>query len=167
MAQGHANSYWPRKVPSIPKGIYTTVILGYGIQYKAVTEVIYLSNQIVWREAVMEPDSHYYQPPLNPISKQTKIIAGDAPLTVIPVRLLDGDSKETLQAHMDQAKSYKDYKISIQGGLGGLVVQIGGAGFYDLKGDPRADNVISFRAIPQPYSVVFDLGKEEQEVKIV
>ncbi|AFS20699.1 cysteine protease, YopT-type domain protein [Chlamydia psittaci GR9] len=167
LAQGHANSYWPRKVPSIPKGIYTTVILGYGIQYKAVTEVIYLSNQIVWREAVMEPDSHYYQPPLNPISKQTKIIAGDAPLTVIPVRLLDGDSKETLQAHMDQAKSYKDYKISIQGGLGGLVVQIGGAGFYDLKGDPRADNVISFRAIPQPYSVVFDLGKEEQEVKIV
>ncbi|AFS24770.1 LifA/Efa1-related large cytotoxin [Chlamydia psittaci] len=167
LAQGHANSYWPRKVPSIPEGTYTTVILGYGIQYKAVTEVIYLSNQIVWREAVMEPDSYYYQPPLNPISKQTKIIAGDAPLTVIPVRLLDGDSKETLQARMDQAKSYKDYKIIIQGGLGGLVVQIGGAGFYDLKGHPNANNVISFRAIPKPYSVVFDLGKGEQEVKIV
>ncbi|ATQ72630.1 LifA/Efa1-related large cytotoxin [Chlamydia psittaci] len=167
LAQGHANSYWPRNIPKIPKGIYTTVIVGYGIQYKAVTEVIYLSNQIVWREAVMETDSPYYQPPLTSVSQQTKIVAGKHPLTVLPVRLLDGDSKEDQKARMEQANSYKDYKIIVEGGVGGLVVQIGGAGFYNLTGDPRANNVISFRAIPSPYSVVFDLGKEEQDVPIV
>ncbi|WP_349821431.1 LifA/Efa1-related large cytotoxin [Chlamydia abortus] len=167
LAQGHANSYWPRKIPSIPKGAYTTVILGYGIQYKAVTEVIYLSNQIVWREAVMEQDSRYYQPPLTPVSEQTKIIAGSAPLTVLPVRLLGGDSDEALKASLEQAKSYKDYKIIVEGGVGGLVVQIGGAGFYDLKGDPIADNVISFRAIPPPYFVSFDLSQNEQTVNLV
>ncbi|EQM62627.1 cysteine protease, YopT-type domain protein [Chlamydia ibidis 10-1398/6] len=166
LALGHANSYWPRQIPSIPKGTYTTVILGYGIQYKAVTEVIYLSNWIVWREAVMEQDSRYYQPPLTPVSEQTKIIAGNAPLTVLPVRLLDGDSKETLQARMEQAKSYKKYKIIVEGGAGGLVVQIGGAGFYDLKGDPKANNVISFRAIPDPYFVSFDLSQKEQTANL-
>lgn len=143
LAKGHANSYWPRQTPSIPEGTYTTVIVGYGIQYKAVTEVIYLSNQVAWREAVMESNSRYYQPPLTPISAQTKIIGGNTPLTVLPVRLLDEGSENNLEARLEQAKSYKDYKIIVEGGIGGLVVQIGGAGFYDLTGDPRANNVIS------------------------
>lgn len=158
LAKGHANSYWPQEIPTIPKGTYHTVILGYGIQYKAVTEVIYLSNQIVWREAVMEEDSRYYVPPLTPQGKQSTIIGGDEFLTVLPVRLLDEDSEERLA----QASSYANYKINIQGGRNGVTVQIGGAGEYNLVGAPYGHNVISFRAIPPPYSVHFDLNKTEQ-----
>ncbi|WP_213357667.1 LifA/Efa1-related large cytotoxin [Chlamydiifrater phoenicopteri] len=197
LAKGHANSYWPKEVPKIPPGKYHTVIVGYGIQYKAVTEVVYLSNRVVWREAVMEADSRYYQPPLTAVSKQTTIIAGEDPLTVLPVRLLDedptedetfrdgkdkedgnakdGDDKEkedekkldTRQKRIEQAESYKDYKIIVKGGSGGVVVQVGGAGFYDLIGDPKANNAISFRAIPKPYSVTFDLRQGEQQVKMM
>ena len=158
LAKGHANSYWPQDIPKIPKGTYHTVILGYGIQYKAVTEVIYLSNQIVWREAVMETDSRYYVPPLTPQGKQSTVIGGDTFVTVLPVRLLDEDSEERLAL----ASSYADYKINIQGGRGGVVVQVGGAGNYILTGEEFSNNIISFRAIPPPYSVHFDLTQAEQ-----
>lgn len=196
LAKGHANSRWPQSIPSIPLGNYHTVIIGYGIQYEAVTEVIYLSNQVAWREAVMEADSLYYKPPLTAISQQTKIIAGDGPLTVLPVRLLDRDTtknrnaedkdntededaqdgdtaedrnaQDALRKRVEQAKLYKDYKIIVEGGLGGIVVQIGGAGIYDLKGDPRANNTISFRAIPAPYFATFNLREREyQEIHLV
>ncbi|WP_348660397.1 LifA/Efa1-related large cytotoxin [Chlamydiifrater volucris] len=196
LAKGHANSYWPQGIPSILPGNYHTVILGYGVQYKAVTEVVYLSNKVAWREAVMETDSPYYEPPLTAISQQTKIIAGDGPLTVLPVRLLDGDTtknrnaedkdnaededaqdgdtaedrnaQDALRKRVEQAKLYKDYKIIVEGGLGGIVVQIGGAGIYDLKGDPRANNTISFRAIPAPYFATFNLREREyQEIHLV
>ncbi|WP_213318315.1 LifA/Efa1-related large cytotoxin [Chlamydiifrater volucris] len=191
LAKGHANSRWPQNIPSIPPGNYHTVIVGYGIQYEAVTEVIYLSNQVAWREAVMETDSLYYKPPLTAISQQTTIIAGDEPLTVLPVRLLDGDSKkerntqdentaedegatededarDDLRRRVEQAKLYKDYKIIVKGGSGGVIVQVGGAGIYDLEGDPRANNTISFRAIPAPYYAAFNLKeKEYQEIRLV
>ncbi|MBY3726371.1 hypothetical protein, partial [Escherichia coli] len=52
LAHGYANSKWPRTIPKIPSGEYDTIILGYGHQYQANTEIEYLSNWIVWREAV-------------------------------------------------------------------------------------------------------------------
>ena len=163
LAQGHANSFWPSNIPDIPKGDYRTVILGYGITYEAVTEVIYLSNSIVWREAVMEATSRYYKAPLTAKKKLSTVIGGNNPLTVIPVRLIEKDLKENL----DHAASYKDYKINIVGGKGGVTVQIGGAGFYNLTGDPSVDNTISFKAIPEPFGVRFNLTTLEQEVPLI
>ncbi|BAE81214.1 adherence factor [Chlamydia felis Fe/C-56] len=163
LAKGHANSWWPLHVPTVPRGTYNTVILGYGITYKAVTEVVYLSNRVVWREAVLEPESRRYEPPLSAQNKLSTVIAGTTPLTVIPVRLLDEDSDERIAT----ASMYKDYKITVVGGMGGLTVQIGGAGYYNITGDPRTENTISFRAIPQPFSVNFNLTKLEQEVPLI
>lgn len=163
LARGHANSFWPPNTPNVPEGDYRTVILGYGITYEAVTEIVYLSNSIVWREAVMETSSRHYQPPLTAKKKLSTIIGGDQPLTVIPVRLIEKDAKENLE----HAASYKEYKINIAGGSGGVTVQIGGAGCYNLTGAPNADNTISFKAIPEPFGVIFNLSTLEQEVPLI
>lgn len=163
LAQGHANSFWPSSIPEIPEGVYRTVILGYGATYEAVTEVVYLSNQVVWREAIMEQTSRYYQDPLKAKNRASTVIGGNEPLTVIPTRLLEKDTRETL----DFASSYKDYKITLVGGKGGLTVQVGGAGYYNLTGDPHVDNTISFRAIPPPFGVNFNLTLLEQDVPFI
>ncbi|WP_375793455.1 LifA/Efa1-related large cytotoxin [Chlamydia sp. 12-01] len=163
LARGHANSYWPPEVPKIPAGIYRTVILGYGITYEGITEVVYLSNKVIWREAVMEADSRYYKPPLTAKNHKSTIITGNTQTTIIPVRLLDSDSPERI----DYASQYKDYEIKVEGGKGGITVQIGGAGFYNITGAPGVENVISFRAIPPPFSVKFNLSQVVQDVPLI
>ncbi|AAP05301.1 LifA/Efa1-related large cytotoxin [Chlamydia caviae] len=163
LALGHANSYWPPEVPHIPAGTYNTVILGYGITYKGTTEVVYLSNKIVWREAIMDPESRYFVSPLTAQNHRSTVITGKTHTTIVPVRLLDDDSKERL----DQALEYKNYEIRIQGGSGGVSVQIGGAGYYNLTGAPGAENVISFRAIPPPLAVQFNLSQGLQDVPLI
>ncbi|QYC86929.1 LifA/Efa1-related large cytotoxin [Chlamydia suis] len=159
LAKGHANSRWPREIPTIPKGIYETVFLGYGIKYKVYTEIVYLSNKIVWRDAVMDPTSRYYTPPLVEEGKSSTVIAGNSPLNVIMLRLLDEDSP----ARVNQCLAYKDYKINLVGGKGGLTVQIGGGGIYNITGDPSAENMISFRAIPPPLGVQFNLSNHAMQ----
>ncbi|MCI5642106.1 MAG: DUF3491 domain-containing protein, partial [Chlamydia suis] len=159
LAKGHANSRWPREIPTIPKGIYETVFLGYGIKYKVYTEIVYLSNKIVWRDAVMDPTSRYYTPPLVEEGKSSSVIAGNSPLNVIMLRLLDEDSP----ARVNQTLAYKDYKINLVGGKGGLTVQIGGGGIYNITGDPSAQNMISFRAIPPPLGVHFNLSNHAMQ----
>ncbi|HHR5809905.1 TPA: TcdA/TcdB catalytic glycosyltransferase domain-containing protein, partial [Providencia alcalifaciens] len=42
LAHGYANSQWPQTLPKIPAGEYDTIILGYGHQYQANTEIEYL-----------------------------------------------------------------------------------------------------------------------------
>lgn len=160
LAKGHANSLWPREIPKIPRGIYETVYLGYGITYKVHTEIVYLSNQITWRDAVLDSTSRYYTPPLTEEGKSSTIIGGDAPLNVIMLRLLDEDTS----SRVNQTMKYKDYKVNIVGGKGGVTVQIGGAGIYNLTGNPNAKNTISFRAIPEPLGVTFNLSNHNEQL---
>ncbi|WP_370913668.1 LifA/Efa1-related large cytotoxin [Chlamydia pecorum] len=160
LAKGHANSLWPREIPKIPKGIYETVYLGYGITYKVHTEIVYLSNQITWRDAVLDATSRYYKPPLTEEGKSSTIIGGDAPLNVIMLRLLD----EVTPSRVNQTMKYKDYKVNIVGGKGGVTVQIGGAGIYNITGNPNVKNTISFRAIPEPLGVTFNLSNHNEQL---
>ena len=160
LAKGHANSLWPREIPKIPRGIYETVYLGYGIKYKVHTEIVYLSNKITWRDAVLDATSRYYKPPLTEEGKSSTIIGGDAPLNVIMLRLLDEDTP----SRVNQTMKYKDYKVNIVGGTGGLTVQIGGAGIYNLTGNPNTKNTISFRAIPEPFGVTFNLSNHKEQL---
>ncbi|AAX50421.1 DUF3491 domain-containing protein [Chlamydia trachomatis] len=88
------------------------------MQYKVYTEIVYLSNKIIWRDAVMDPTSRYYTPPLVEQGKSSTVVAGNTPLTVIALRLLDEDSP----ARVNQTIAYKDYKINLVGGKGGLTV---------------------------------------------
>lgn len=134
------------------------------MQYKVYTEIVYLSNKIIWRDAVMDPTSRYYTPPLVEQGKSSTVVAGNTPLTVMALRLLDEDSP----ARVNQTIAYKDYKINLVGGKGGLTVQIGGGGIYNITGNPSAQNMISFRAIPQPLGVHFNLSNHAmQEVPLV
>lgn len=160
LAKGHANSRWPREVPKIPSGVYETVYLGYGIKYKVHTEIVYLSNQITWRDAVLDATSRYYKPPLTEEGKSSTIIGGESPLNIIMLRLLDEDSP----SRVNQTMKYKDYKVNIAGGRGGVTVQIGGAGIYNITGDPNVKNTISFRAIPEPLGVTFNLSNHNEQL---
>lgn len=63
LAQGYANTLWPNTIPSIPEGEYSTVILGYGKQYRANTDIEYLSNILAWREVIHNPESRHALPP--------------------------------------------------------------------------------------------------------
>ncbi|WP_365820983.1 LifA/Efa1-related large cytotoxin [Chlamydia sp.] len=160
LAQGHANSQWPRQIPKIPKGIYETVYLGYGIKYKVHTEIVYLSNKITWRDAILDSNSRYYRPPLTEEGKSSTIIGGDSPLNVIMLRLLNEDSPPRI----NQAMKYADYKVNIVGGKGGVTIQIGGAGIYNLTGNPHIKNTISFRAISEPFGVFFNLSNHNEQL---
>ena len=104
LAHGYANSKWPRTIPKIPSGEYDTIILGYGHQYQANTEIEYLSNWIVWREAVPDSTSRHKRPPLEVLNSQCTVIAGERKTTVLPLRVLSDLTPECTE----QAISLKD-----------------------------------------------------------
>lgn len=154
LAKGFANSLWPQSVDPIPKGKYETVLLGYGITYRAYTQIEYLSNRIVWREAVIEK-----QETLKPLYTNSTIIAGDRPLKVIALRLFSPNS-----ATEENAQSLRSYTITLSGGPAGLMVQVGGAGVYKIKTSPGTDNTLSFRAMPDKFSLRFNLSEPVQKI---
>ncbi|CAD5571168.1 lymphostatin Efa1/LifA [Escherichia coli] len=163
LAHGYANSKWPQTIPKIPSGEYDTIILGYGHQYKANTEIEYLSNWVVWREAVPDSFSRNQRPPLEVLNSQCTVIAGERKTTVLPLRVLgDLTPKNT-----EQAISLKDYKFVLKGGPGGLAVEVGGAGYYDIDANPVAkENTLSFRGLPEEFPLTFDLSKQTQSVML-
>lgn len=154
LARGYANSLWPRELPSIPRGIYETILLGYGITYRAHTKIEYLSNRIVWREAVIDK-----QRTLVPLHKNSTIIAGDRPLKVISLRLFSPNSEIS-----KEALSLSDYTINLLGGPGGLMVQVGGAGIYKISTNSTVDNTLSFRGMPNSFSLHFNLSAPFQKI---
>ncbi|HHH6703325.1 TPA: DUF3491 domain-containing protein [Escherichia coli] len=163
LAHGYANSKWPRTLPEIPAGEYDTIILGYGHQYKASTEIEYLSNKVVWREAVADSNSRDWRPPLEVLNSQCSVTAGERKTTILPLRVLsDLTPKRTAQAI-----SLKDYRFILKGGTGGLTVQVGGAGYYDIDAMPAAkENTLSFRGLPEAFPLTFDLSKQTQSVML-
>ncbi|HAY0237657.1 TPA: DUF3491 domain-containing protein [Escherichia coli] len=161
LAHGYANSKWPQTLPQIPAGEYDTIILGYSHQYKANTEIEYLSNRVVWREAVLDPSSRNWRPPLEVLNSQCTVIAGERKTTVLPLRVLDELTPECIE----QAISLRNYKFILKGGIGGLSVQLGGAGSYYIDADPMAkENTLSFRGLPKEFPLTFDLSKSTQSI---
>ncbi len=166
LAQGHANTCWPKKLPTVPKGKYRTVVLGYGRTYVATAEVVYLSNQVVWRSAVMDPaEKRYYIRPLQEekLSDSSTVIGGNEHVTVHVMNVLGGD----LDYQIRDALSYKNYHIKVKGGPGGVTVHVGNAGYYELFGDPKAENILSFESLSRHFGVHFDLTQLVQEVYFV
>ncbi|EFH6939324.1 lymphostatin Efa1/LifA, partial [Escherichia coli] len=163
LARGYANSKWPRTIPKIPSGEYDTIILGYGHQYQANTEIEYLSNKVVWREAVADSNSRDWRPPLEVLNSQCSVTAGERKTTILPLRVLSDLTPERTA----QAISLKDYRFILKGGTGGLTVQVGGAGYYDIDANPVAkENTLSFRGLPEEFPLTFDLSKQTQSVML-
>ncbi|HDU1553535.1 TPA: DUF3491 domain-containing protein [Klebsiella pneumoniae] len=161
LARGYANTQWPAHIPLIPEGEYSTVIVGYGRQFRANTEIEYLSNSLVWREVIYSPDSRYALPPLEVLNQQCTVICGKNKTTIIPVRILNELTPERIR----YARTFKDYTFTFIGGDGGITVQPGGVGIYKIDASPVAeDNVLSFRGLPDSFELIFDLSLETQTV---
>ncbi|EFM8462801.1 DUF3491 domain-containing protein, partial [Escherichia coli] len=91
------------------------------------------------------------------------VIAGERKTTVLPLRVLSDLTPECTE----QAISLKDYKFILRGGSGGLAVQVGGAGYYDIDANPVAkENTLSFRGLPEEFPLAFDLSKQTQSVML-
>ncbi|EES6429000.1 DUF3491 domain-containing protein, partial [Escherichia coli] len=163
LAHGYANSRWPRTLPKIPDGEYNTIILGYGQQYRANTEIEYLSDQVVWREAVLDNSYRYWREPLESLNRQCTLITSKRKTVVIPLRVLS----ELTQERIEQAIALKDYHFILKGGSGGITVQVSGTGYYEIQADPTAkENILSFRGMPEDFSLTFDLSKQTQPVML-
>ena len=58
-------------------------------------------------------------------------------------------------------------KFILRGGSGGLAVQVGGAGYYDIDANLVAkENTLSFRGLPEEFPLTFDLSKQTQSVML-
>ncbi|MGS8515506.1 DUF3491 domain-containing protein (plasmid) [Escherichia coli] len=163
LAKGYANSQWPGVIPVIPDGEYQTIILGYGKQFRANTDIEYLSNWVVWREVVDDPSSVYARPPLEVLNQQCTVICGKYKTTILPVRVLSDLSDERIEF----SRELKDYTFILNGGEGGMMVQPGGAGIYKINADRTAyENTISFRGLPDDFELTFDLSQEQQIISV-
>lgn len=111
-------------MPSIPEGEYNTVIVGYGRQYRANTEIEYLSNKLAWREVIHNPESRYALPPLEMLNQQCTVICGKNNTMIIPVRVLSELTPERIL----YALGFINYKFVFLGG-GGITVQPEGPEF--------------------------------------
>lgn len=161
LAKGYANTLWPKTLPSIPEGEYNTVIVGYGRQYRANTEIEYLSNILAWRETIHNPESRYALPPLEILNQQCTVICGKNNTMIIPVRILNEMTPERILYAME----FSNYTFVFIGGTGGITVQLGGAGIYKIDADVHAEkNILSFRGLPDNFALTFDLSQEHQAI---
>lgn len=61
----------------------------------------------------------------------------------------------------------KRLQVHTERGTGGLTVQVGGAGYYDIDANPVAkENTLSFRGLPEEFPLTFDLSKQTQSVML-
>ncbi|HCC0887066.1 TPA: DUF3491 domain-containing protein [Salmonella enterica] len=156
MARGYANRQWPEKIPGIPPGKYHTILLGYGETLQANTEVIRTGQGDFQEVARAYGEDETPKPLLTVVSQRSHVIAGDAPLTVvIPVA-----DKMLLGTHAHMIDHYKGYQFIMEGGKGGITVQVGGIGRYDITGQPGVRNVLSYQQMPRNFVLELDLSRE-------
>lgn len=156
MALGYANRRWPETLPEIPPGRYHTVLLGYGETLQASTEVVRMTDGN-FRELAREyGGDEEPQPLLSAVSQHSRVTGGDTPLTVV-VPVADN---MLLGTHLHLIERYKHYRFTLQGGKGGIMVQVGGIGRYDITGHPGARNVLSYHQMPRDFTLALDLSSE-------
>ncbi|ECG8590350.1 DUF3491 domain-containing protein [Salmonella enterica subsp. salamae] len=156
MARGYANRQWPDSLPVIPQGQYHTVLLGYGETLRANTEVVRMDNGDFRETARAYNEEETPEPLLSVVSQSSQVYGGDRPLTVV-VPVAD---KMLLGSHLHMIDHYKDYRFNLVGGKGGITVQIGGIGHYDIIGFPGAKNVLSYLQMPRDFNLELDLSRE-------
>ncbi|ECG8591561.1 DUF3491 domain-containing protein [Salmonella enterica subsp. salamae] len=162
MARGYANRQWPEKIPRIPPGKYHTILLGYGETLQANTEAIRINDYDFREVARAYGEDETPEQLLSVVSQSSRVIAGDAPLTiVVPVA-----DKMLLGTHVHMIDHYKHYQFTLEGGKGGITVQVGGIGRYDIIGQPGVRNVLSYQQMPRDFSLELDLSRETaQEIR--
>lgn len=117
---------WPSVMPAIPEGNYTTLVLGYGRTLKLITRVEYISDWLMYDTVNQRPSGGYWET----VDRLPEF--SDASMEVI------GGSQLLTLVAPDAGKDDQHYLFTIKGGSGGIRVQTGNLGAWDINGDPRA-----------------------------
>ncbi|WP_154124841.1 TcdA/TcdB catalytic glycosyltransferase domain-containing protein [Grimontia hollisae] len=157
LVRGFGNRNWPSKMPSVPEGDYSTVILGYTSQIRANTEVIYMTwngYQEVARQGF---------PVVEHLDKHTEIITGDKPVRIVLPKL---ESKMFTSENRHDLRALTHYWFTVRGGDKGVTVYPNGVGNFNIKGKKGAKNILSFSELPYHLNVHVDLNKTERQTVV-
>ncbi|EOJ4717282.1 TcdA/TcdB catalytic glycosyltransferase domain-containing protein [Escherichia albertii] len=132
VVKGFANRNWPSEIPKIPNGKYSTVILGYGSQMIAHTEVI----RMTWKD--FQEVARTDLPFVSRRFKYTHIISGDEFINIVLPKF------ESLE---DNIEELSKYRFNIDFGKKGGVLYTNGIGDFYLNGNNYTQNAISFKEL--------------------
>ncbi|EJC8326027.1 DUF3491 domain-containing protein [Escherichia albertii] len=158
LVRGFANRRWPSHVPTIKKGNYDTVILGYSSKIVANTEVI----RMAWDDFQEIARENY--PLVEIMNKNTEIVTGNKNIKII-IPALDNN--------IFSAKNSEDlYKLSthwftVKGGEKGIAVFPNGVGNFNIIGVSGAKNILSFSQFSENFDVVVDLNRNSSQTVAV
>ncbi|CTU33846.1 TcdA/TcdB catalytic glycosyltransferase domain-containing protein [Escherichia coli] len=158
LVRGFANRRWPSHVPTIKKGNYDTVILGYSSKIVANTEVI----RMAWDDFQEVARENY--PLVEIMNKNTEIVTGNKNIKII-IPALDNN--------IFSAKNSEDlYKLSthwftVKGGEKGIAVFPNGVGNFNIIGVSGAKNILSFSQFSENFDVVVDLNRNSSQTVAV
>ncbi|EMK3778751.1 DUF3491 domain-containing protein [Escherichia coli] len=158
LVRGFANRRWPSHVPTIKKGNYDTVILGYSSKIVANTEVI----RMAWDDFQEVARENY--PLVEIMNKNTEIVTGNKNIKII-IPALDNN--------IFSAENSEDlYKLSthwftVKGGEKGIAVFPNGVGNFNIIGVSGAKNILSFSQFSENFDVVVDLNRNSSQTVAV
>lgn len=157
LAKGYANRLWPPTFPVIPKGDYTTVILGYSARIIAYTEAKRMNDgtykELARTDHVLMHKDH----------KSTIITSSDN-FTTFAIPPLE---KELfLLKNQDILHAMKESWFTLKGGKNGMILQTNGIGNVDFQGQPHTQNILSFKNLGQGFSVHVNLNQNSRQTVV-
>ncbi|EUD11672.1 TcdA/TcdB catalytic glycosyltransferase domain-containing protein [Providencia alcalifaciens] len=157
LAKGYANRLWPPTFPVIPKGDYTTVILGYSARIIAYTEAKRMNDgtykELARTDHVLMHKDH----------KSTIITCSDN-FTTFAIPPLE---KELfLLKNQDILHAMKESWFTLKGGKNGMILQTNGIGNVDFQGQPHTQNILSFKNLGQGFSVHVNLNQNSRQTVV-
>ncbi|ENB0951834.1 DUF3491 domain-containing protein [Escherichia coli] len=158
LVRGFANRRWPSYVPTINKGNYDTVILGYSSQIVANTEVI----RMAWDDFQEVARENY--PLIEILNKNTEVVTGNKNVKVI-LPVLESDIFDTKNS--EDLYKLSSHWFTVRGGEKGIAVFPNGVGNFNIIGAPRAKNILSFSQLPKNFNVCVNLNLTGQQTVAV
>lgn len=152
IVKGFANRNWPSKTPQIPEGKYSAVILGYGSQIIAHTEVI----RMTWND--FQEVARTDLPLISRRFKYTNIISGDDFINLFLPKV---------EGAWHDIDELSEYKFNVEFGKKGGVIYTNGIGNFKLNGKKDTQNAISFKELSSiggtDTNVTVDLNNNEKQ----
>ncbi|HHR5887065.1 TPA: TcdA/TcdB catalytic glycosyltransferase domain-containing protein [Providencia alcalifaciens] len=157
LAKGYANRLWPSTFPVIPKGDYTTVILGYSARIIAYTEAMRMNDgtykELARTDHVLMHKDH----------KSTIITCSDN-FTTFAIPPLEQEL--FLLKNQDILHTMKESWFTLRGGKNGMILQTNGIGNVEFQGQPHTQNILSFKNLGQGFSVYVDLNQNTRQTAV-
>ncbi|ETT04765.1 TPA: TcdA/TcdB catalytic glycosyltransferase domain-containing protein [Providencia alcalifaciens] len=157
LAKGYANRLWPSKLPVLPQGQYTTIILGYSARITAYTEAIKMNDgtykELARKDHVLLHKDH----------KSTTITCSDD-FTTFAIPPLD--KQLFLIENQDTLHSMKESWFTLRGGKNGMILHTNGIGNVEFQGQPHTQNILSFKNLGQGFSIHVDLNQNTRQTAV-